>query len=455
VYAAIAVLSIASLLLATASTLDTDAFTGDDFEYLSLPLVNTDPGYALTATVQHFPRPIVHLYCFTVVRIFGSGITAIRLCNMLVYVVALLLFTSVAIKLLDSPWWGFAAGCFALASSAGHAETFYHFSAGATGFTCAALYFRALRLYLSYREGDSKRFPVLLVIVFALALLAKESAITLLPLFILYELLMKAKGDRNWKLAAILTAIAVGYAIWNISTQMALEAPSDNFDRYGLSPMILSNGLSMLGALLAWPFQTGTGPVHLLVAIPVLLVCLAPILSKGDRQQRIMTLTGCWVLVSIIPFTPWFQPVLEGMSRYLLIPSMLFALLVMNSMRFLASKIRKSLVIPVTSILLLALSVFNYVKLRMNASPWMELAAVQRQVESTLMVYWTPGQTLYCGYFGLHPSQVRYYNETIFDNDLVYIDTYPGRVEEGSLYVTGPFDDIKVMVYGHRTWSPL
>lgn len=337
--------------------------------YVGPALRAHNPLYAFSTTVQFFPRPLVHLYTYFVVNIFGSTQVALHIANSILFILTVQLLAAISSRLLKSRWWGITSAALAVPLMSYHSETIYFFTAGATGYLCTLFYLLTMLAYIRVRDRGRKRCKVMVVIFFTAALLAKETAVTLLPMLILLEIVLRAPGKRPIRLFIVLSIILFVYAAWEILTQSQVAAAlptgaGGNLARYGLfTGKLMANLWQIPVFLISWvvpPLNTlSPNPLSLL---SVLALCITATFVRGVDHRPIYFGLG-WILITDLVFIPWGYLVIRDAARYLLLPSMGFALMMGASLRSLLSGLPKRVSVVIVLVILLNLTVLHGMEL--------------------------------------------------------------------------------------------
>lgn len=294
----------------------------DDFSWISEARYTMEPGNVLSTRVIGFFRPLVNISFFLIERTSPGNIPLQYRINQLLHVLCSILVFHLILSLdCGSVTAGLGAALFAVTSV--HAGAVFWISARTTLLSSALLLASILLLLRRGKAtGTALAFAVLL---YALALSAKETAIAGLPIVLLLWILYR---DRR-RLGAGLAAFTVVSACYLVLRKLVMGGLIQNNWGPGLH-MIRNIGGGFLYQVYPWPafsllYPRWTHipePAHPLVPEIVALPILLLLLWTGQRTGR----TRCfgagagWALIALLPsslFTyRFFSTVSITQSRY-------------------------------------------------------------------------------------------------------------------------------------------
>ena len=310
-------------------------FFDDDFQWLMTTLAFEPARIFDLGSYSHFYRPVIELYFWAALPLFGGSASLFHVANILLHAVNALLLFVIARKLFSSERAGFLAALF-FAVLPGHVEAIAWVGALAEPiaavFGCAAL----LALWRSV-ERSSVGWRGLSVASYALALLTHESSVVFLVILAggyLVRLKPDPTGQVRLKPDATAVRLFVPYIVVTV-LYLAIDIPINSRsylvgeDHWKFGFHIVRNVLDYVVTL-----HVGSRSVVSYVAIAVVLVLL---LVRGNARVRFATF---WILVAMAPFIPFTW---GTSSRYLYLPAMGFALLLAEGFEWLDRTLRARL----------------------------------------------------------------------------------------------------------------
>lgn len=251
-----------------------------------------------------FFRPLVQLAFLTDYLVWGLNPFGYHFTNLVLHVLTTFQVYILALLLNHRRLTALLAGLFFVAAP-GPIEAVSWIS-GRTDLICSLFYLGALVSYILYRQPSRRIFGLLGPISFALALGAKEMAVTLPLVLALYELLF-ARATWQARVRAQLPywGILVGYLI----LRLMLFGKIGGFREAQLQdPLVLVIYYTRY-LILPWPIDTPDIVVGLTTAMLVVLLWFA-------RASRAAWFGFLWILVTLLPvLVSW------PMSRYAYLPA--------------------------------------------------------------------------------------------------------------------------------------
>lgn len=206
----------------------------------------------------------------------------------------------------------------------------------------------ALCLFILFRRGGKRLLFVLWVLCIGAMLFTNENFVTVLPMFVVYDLIVALPGlgfgEKTKRLA-----IHLCYLVWLIPyAVLQLHYVAQGTSEYGdlgLGFDVVLNygylfylalpyvpGASFIGVVsehLPSGWLTIYSVIAMILAI-ILLVAGVYLLWRGTRVQRFLVV---WIILSFFPFALWpFSSDLSAAPRYRYVPSIAFSILVASAL---------------------------------------------------------------------------------------------------------------------------
>ena len=189
--------------------------------------------------------------------------------------------------------------------------------AGRTELIAGAFYLGAVLLHLRARR-------VLAAVLFACALLSKESAASFPLIAVALDLLVAMRWQ--WRASGAYAAVLAAYLLFRawatrqFATGFVLWSFIPRRDFVGLIGWLAHQGVQAAGQLLAvLPTSPRVSAVVLALCVPACLWA-----TRRDAVHRIMLLAATWTVVTLLPYVGLFT----FQARYIYLPSVGLALLV-------------------------------------------------------------------------------------------------------------------------------
>lgn len=278
---------------------------------LHLPLLTALPAFFTSFPLGNY-HPLTSVGQWLEFRLFASAPFGYHLISTLTHLLNGLLLLLLLRRLsFDLPAAFFAAALFALHPMRVEAVAWI---SAQKDLWCAFWLLLALHAYLGYIQGqdkERKRYYLLTLAAFLLALLAKGSAIVLTPLLLIVDLLQQRRFDQQlWREKIPFFALSLIFGVIALMArsrfQGVLEEVSGFGDALGLViyrlvfPFTLRTLLPLPDAFPAYPSDGTAGKVWLLVATTG-LVLLALLGMFCWRRWRTATCGAIFFVITLLP----------------------------------------------------------------------------------------------------------------------------------------------------------
>lgn len=201
----------------------------------------------------------------------------------------------------------------------------------------------ALCLFLLFRRDGKRPFLVLWGLCIGVMLFTNENFATVLPMFVVYDLVVALPG-LGFREKAKRLLVHLCYLVWLIpyavlQMQYILQGTSEYGD-LALGPDIVKNYgylfyLALpyvpgapVASLISERLSGGWLAIYALVAmalVAIMLLAALYLLWRGTRVQRYLVI---WIVLSFFPFALWpFASELSAAPRYRYVPSIAFSIL--------------------------------------------------------------------------------------------------------------------------------
>jgi len=320
------------------------AFQFDDFYFIVLPpavkkcTTLIDLGKQIIQYLPHSYRPLRTLSFMIDYYLFRLNPPPYHIENILFYILLCTMVYLVARELLQDSRLSFLLAIL-FSTHPIHTENVSYIS-GRRELLSANFTFLGFLLFLKYRKNRSNQYLAWILTCFVLGILSKEDAIVLPILCFVYDILFKenlTKGVKSFYLITLLLAfLFVGYTIF-------IKQPSQQHQWYGGN--LIFNILTVARVFIyyirlllfpypqcadysfyGFPVTTDWGDWRGWISIASLLIIIA-VLFLIYKKNVLVSLSGLWFFISLIPVAQ-IIPHHELMGeRFLLIPSFGFLLL--------------------------------------------------------------------------------------------------------------------------------
>jgi len=426
-------------------------FFDDELLYLAQALAHRSPAYVFTTFVQGFPRPLVHLYFYAAARLFDAAPARYYAAGAALFAANVALFVAAARRILGGWPWAAAAGAVAGVAFFPY-ETLYNVAAGATELLCGLFFFATVIFYQRYRERPGPGRLALVAGALALAYAAKESALSLLPLLVVYELTFGEKGKpQPWRAWGLLAALTAAYVALEIYLQFILPG-APNRGRYMLGPLAGLNWITATLTILAAAFPPGAGALTPLKLLGWLAAWAAAFVFLKPRRERGFGLA--WIAVTLAPFIFWQVPIVDAMPRYLFLPAFGVALMLAATLRDLTAKLKRPrLGWALGAVAVAGLALANGVRIPALAPRFLEPGARVRDGVRIIRANLVSGRPLYLYRDELlEPWQYAPVNAVFFGGALAPTDVLPETAADGARLLTRERGRLALLSYRQGFW---
>lgn len=283
-------------------------FSQDDFVFLARAAQISSPGDLVRALLapDHFYRPIPRVILFFVQwRLFGLNAAGFHLVSLGLHTLNVLLLFLVVRQLLSSTLLAGLCGLFFATHPMPSLAVYW--ASGVQDLSMMALTLASLVLYLRSLDSHRVLWRSLSLAAYALALLAKETAVTFPVLLIAVEWVRNAQNGHRPKPRQLVLP-ALGYAAvvgaYLLVRWHQAAPPSTTEGPYALSPApvtILSNLLTYGSDALYVRDWLGTAPARVaaVCAAVVVLLILVVWRSRGTRWAAVLGVG--WFVLTALP----------------------------------------------------------------------------------------------------------------------------------------------------------
>ena len=333
-YRLLAAAVVAGLALALYWPAKTSWFFQDDLQWLAGTLTFRPSDLLDVNAHQHFYRPVISLYFWAATPLFGGSPVLFHWANNVLHAANAVLVFLLAARIGVKPVFAFLAAVFFLAMPA-HIEATAWVSALAEPVTT---FFGIIAVYglLSAAGQPRSWWKVISVAAFCFALMTHESAVVLLPLFVLADWAFLPEPQRrfSWNGWPARIRRFVPYAV--VLAIYLLVDLSVNSRSYLVEEGHYRFGLHAVPNLLGYVVTLYAGKRNLQSFIMVALA-LSALLLRGSPRVIFAT---AWLLLAILPFSffTW-----SNTSRYAYMPAVGMALLISEGLAWLDARIERLL----------------------------------------------------------------------------------------------------------------
>lgn len=298
----------------------------DDFSWMSRARYDMTPSNLFTYRVINFFRPVINVTFYIFEHLAPGNLTLQYTFNLLLHFICSVLVFHLFIRLLCD-WRQAAAGAVLFAVSSIHTGAVFWISARTTLLSTALLLGAILALIAG--KGRGRLTVISSTVLFALSLLAKETAIAGLPILLLIWILYRDE----WKNRGIIKISLISWSVVSTAYLITRKLVIGGFTQHNWEPglhMLRNTAGGFLYQLRPWPFfslfyHKGTvlkEPVHPvlpeLLAIGVL--ALFWYLGRVTERRREFTLGPLWALAALVPASAFryrfFSTVSITQNRY-------------------------------------------------------------------------------------------------------------------------------------------
>jgi|GEM_PF-2859890 len=245
-------------------------------------------------------RPVFLLYWWAGLQIWGENAFAFHLASICLHAVATLIFALLVTRLTQQRLWGMVAAALFLLHPATSAPTLpfsersidaISWISSVSTLLAAGFSFATLHAWISWRQNGKKRFGLLALLFFWLALCSKEDAFALPFILIAFDFIFWPKANR-WCLMPIVLIMAMYAGLNYLTNHIAVSAQPDsrNYLHFVPGDRLITVAHS---ALNIW---NGVLPMFIPAGIGLFLL-----LGWLLRQQKLAVAAWIWVLVASLP----------------------------------------------------------------------------------------------------------------------------------------------------------
>jgi hypothetical protein len=245
-------------------------------------------------------RPVFLLYWWAGLQLWGENAFAFHLASVCLHASTTFIFALLIARLTQQRLLGMLAAVLFLLHPATSASNLpfsersidaISWISSVSTILAAGFSFATLHAWISWRQNGKKRFAVLALLFFWLALCSKEDAFALPFILISFDFIFWPKANRWWLLPIVL--IMASYAGLNyLTNHIAVSAQplSRNYLHFSLGDRLIT---VVHYALVIW---NGILPMFLPAGIGLFLL-----LGWFVRQQKLAIAAWIWVLLSVLP----------------------------------------------------------------------------------------------------------------------------------------------------------
>jgi hypothetical protein len=294
------------LCLVTYHGISDNYLFNDDFSWISRARYEMTPSNMFTYRVVAFFRPLVNVTFYVFERLAPGNLKLYYSTNLLLHFLCSVLVFHIFLRILRDRWQA-AAGAFLFAVSSIHTGAVFWISARTTLLSSALLL--GATLLLMPPKAGSRRTVIASSTLFALALLAKETAIAGLPILLVIWLLYRKESG-----AGSLKTALISWTVVSVMYLAARGAVIGGFTQHNWGPglhMLRNTAGGFLYQLRPWPFfslfwHEGTAlkePAHPLLPELTVIGAIAFIwwLGRAAGKGREFMLATAWTLVALVP----------------------------------------------------------------------------------------------------------------------------------------------------------
>ena len=297
----------------------TDNLYVKDFQYLP-QVFSQDLGRG-SGVGFHYWRPLTSMVYMLEYSWWGPNPTGYHLLNIAFHALAAgCLYWLIIVLFSDQVTAFLAAGLFAVHPV--HSQTVNYISNLQEGLS-AVFVFLSLTFYVKYCRNTDRRYYLLMLVSFILALISKESGLIVPGLFLLYHFIF---GERLHAKAFLpILIVALGYLVWRntVLGQSVVEAA-------GLFRRLLEFFTALTGycGLLLLPrdirteYTAGTFSWMAPAAVGGILILAALLFAALGRKQKMISWAAGWFLLTLLPASGILYSTAFYMTgHYLYLPS--------------------------------------------------------------------------------------------------------------------------------------
>ncbi len=267
-------------------------------------------------------RPLTIASLWLDLQMWGANFTGYHITNLVLHIIMSVTVYLLAIMMVRSRFFGLSAAFFFLLHPIHSLDIFW--ISGRTDMICGIFYISSLLFFIRYFKTEDLRYNFVSILLFILALLSKEMAVSLPLVALAYALIFevghfKDRVKEAFRLSSVFWLVLIAYLAFrylNIG-----DAAFSNADHNLANPLLLFKNLAIYLGLLVIPgghieiaqyFQANP----MAFAVAAIAAILVLVFSAGlFRRSRLLFFTLVFTLITLLP-------VLRLVMRwYLYIPS--------------------------------------------------------------------------------------------------------------------------------------
>jgi dolichyl-phosphate-mannose-protein mannosyltransferase len=304
-------------------------FFEDDFQWLMTTRFFHPADVLNIGSYSHFYRPVIELYFWAGVALFGRSAALFHAASIAVHAVNGILLFLIVRHLTSNERAGLVAALVFVVLP-GYVEAVAWIGALAEP---VGAFFGCLAIY-AFLKSDAPRgagWIVLSCAAFALALLTHESSVVFLPiLFLVVYAAGRPRGMAVVRALAPFVLVAIAY--------LAIDIPI-NRRSYLVGEDLYKPGFHIVTNILSYIVGLYVGKRNAVTYAIVAIVVVA-LFAFGNRRVRLGT---GWMLLALMPFAPFTW---GNTSRYLYLPAMGFSILIAEAIEWIDGRLQATRLSP-------------------------------------------------------------------------------------------------------------
>ena len=321
--------------------------------------------------VGSFWRPVFTVWLLLNHSVFGENTIGWHTSAIVLYVLVTYLVSRLVLRLTADRWMSiFAALVFAVHPT--HLETAAWVSGTTDSLMSVFLLCSLLCVMRAEPRHGSRRWVVLSLVLFALALLTKETAILEPVLIAAYVVLFSSSGERVRRTVWLTLPFVVVSALYLVARHTVLHAVTQTYLPMTATDVLITipSVLYFYGEHLLWP--VGLSPIYDVAPVvhigwsnfwwPVLAIATVATLGAAyvwRSRDRVVAFACALLLLPILPalYIPALEPGNFLHDRYLFLPSIGFAIVIARAIRGIPRSGPRLFGLPAPQVALVALVV--------------------------------------------------------------------------------------------------
>ena len=254
-------------------------------------------------------RPLsVQTYFFTLWKLFGANSVPYHLVNLLFFSIEAILLFFILKEMCHSLLVSFLTVLIYITRTA-HTGIVYFVSGGAGEFIMGMFVLLSFLSYLYFKKVEKRKFFVLSVFFYILALWSKETAVFLPFLILLYDIISKKITLKNIKKSAIKNKIFLAvmgiYMILHFFVLPTLsEIGTHKIDLIG-NHILPNLRFFFFGSFDEWLWRNAATDISFFPLFFTFILCILAILSKinvNNYEKKSITFGLAWYFIFMLPF---------------------------------------------------------------------------------------------------------------------------------------------------------